>query len=257
MEIIYVSILGIIQGLTELWPISSSAHLLIAPFLAGLEDLGLTVSVFLHSGTLFALLIYFRKDIKELLSRKKRKLLVLILISTIPAALAGLLLEDLAETVFRSPLIVSINLIIFGLVLFWADRVEKDRNIRDLKLSDGILIGLAQVLALVPGVSRSGITISAGMFLGQKRAQSARFSFLLLIPVLFGATILKATSFFSAGLDSQAVGFLSIIIGGLVSFAFSYLALVYLFRWLKSAGYWPFVVYRIILGLVVLAIYIS
>ncbi len=257
MEIIYVSILGIIQGLTELWPISSSAHLLVAPYLVGFEDLGLTVSVFLHTGTLFALLIYFRRDIRELFGREKRKLLVLIIISTIPAAIAGLLLEDLAETVFRSPLIVSINLIVFGLILLWADRVEKNRSISDLKLKDGIIIGLAQVLALVPGVSRSGITISAGMFLGQKRAQSARFSFLLLIPVLFGATILKAVSFASAGLDSQSVGFLSIIVGGLISFVFSYFALVYLFRWLKTVGYWPFVLYRVALGLIVLAIYIS
>lgn len=258
MEIIYSLILGIIQGLTELWPISSSAHLLLVPYLAGLDDFGLTFSVFLHSGTLFALLIYFKDDLLALFTdKKKKRLLFLLLISTIPAAIAGFLLEDLAETVFRSPLVVAVNLILFGLVLLLADRVKKSKDINSLSLGQGLLIGLAQALALVPGVSRSGITISAAMFLGQKRDQAARFSFLLLIPILIGATALKGFDYFTNGIETSSLSPVSILMGASVSFVFSYLALVYLFRWLKSAGYWPFVIYRIILGLIVLALFIS
>ncbi len=248
--------MGLVQGLTELWPISSSGHLLVVPFIIGKQDLGLTVSVFLHAGTLLALLLYFWKDLVGLLKPEKRKLLLVLLVSIVPAGLAGLLLEDYAETVFRSPLIVGVNLIVFGLVLYLADRRRGESKLEDIGFKESLIIGLSQVLALVPGVSRSGVTISAGLFLGQKKDQAARFSFLMLIPILLGATILRAVDFIGSGVSSEPVSLSAILIGLLSSFLFSYLALIYLFRWLKKVGYWPFVIYRVVLGIVVILIYI-
>jgi undecaprenyl-diphosphatase len=174
----------------------------------------------------------------------------LILIAIIPAVIGGLLLGDFAETVFRSPLLVAINLIVFGLILYWSDRQIRKYDLDDLNWSQALIIGLVQVLALVPGVSRSGITISAARFLGQKRDQAARFSFLMLIPVLIGATGLKIIEVNSVGLENTSV--FAILVGLAVSFLTSYLALVYLFELLKRVGYWPFVVYRLVLGLIVL-----
>jgi len=253
-ELISQPILGVIQGLTELWPISSSAHLLLAPFFVGFRDFGLTTSVFLHFGTLLAITIYFRNDwLKFFLN--DRKTFWLIIIATLPAALAGWLLNDLAETTFRNPIIVVINLIIFGLILLWADQIKgKQKKIGQLNLGQGLLIGLAQVIALIPGVSRSGITISAGLFLKLKKAQAARFSFLLLAPILLGAAVFKAWPIIvnpaAANLNWPAT-----LLGLITSFLFSYLALIYLFRWLKKVGFWPFVIYRIVLAVIVLTVY--
>jgi len=255
-EIIYTSVLGLVQGLTELWPISSSGHLLVIPFLVGKQDFGLTITVFLHGGTLIALLIYFRKELISLLKPDKRRLFLVLLVSIIPAGLAGILLEDYIETIFRSPLTAGINLIVFGLILLWADRHKGSKKIKDIGFREAILIGLSQILALVPGVSRSGITTSTGLFLGQKKVQAARFSFLMLAPILLGATILRSVDFLTSGVNSQPVSLAAIIIGLVTSFVFSYLALVFLFRWLNEIGYWPFVIYRIILGLIVILIYL-
>jgi undecaprenyl-diphosphatase len=260
MELFLPILLGAIQGLTELWPISSSAHLFLLPFLMGKEDPGLTMSVFLHFGTLIAILIYFYKDWLAIMSRQKR-LLYIIILSTIPAAIAGLLLEDLAETVFRNPVIVIINLIVFGLILGWADnyitKSNNSTNLDNLTIWQGIIIGIAQTLALVPGVSRSGASISAGLFLNLNRSQAAKFSFLLLTPTLIGASILRGWDLVQTGFSSVGMAILPAMIGLIASVVFSYLALYYLFRWLKKSSFWPFVFYRIILALIVLLVYLS
>ena len=256
MTTLTVFILGAIQGLTELWPISSSAHLFLVPYLAGWQDYGLTMSVFLHFGTLIAVIAYFYQDWKNIIF-KQRKLLWYIILATIPAAISGFLLEDLAETVFRSPLIMIINLAVFGLILGWADSKGKKAESAD-KLSWGqvLLIGFAQIIALVPGVSRSGITISAGLFLGLKRSQAARFSFLLLTPVLIGASVLRLFDLLEQGTAVIGGSALVAVIGLVSSILFSYLALFWLFNWLKKTSFWPFVWYRIILAAIVFLVYI-
>ncbi len=249
-------ILGAVQGLTELWPISSSAHLYLVPYLAGWPDLGLTLTVFLHFGTLLAVIVYFFNDWIKIFTRK-HKLLWLIIIATIPACLAGFLLEDYAETVFRSPLIIVFNLIVFGLILGWADwSGRKEEKLKRLSWLQALLIGLGQALALVPGVSRSGITISLGLFIGLKRRSAARFSFLLLTPILLGASLMKLFDLIDQGTASVGGSWPDALIGLSASSIFSYLALVFLFRLLKKNSYWPFVFYRIILALIVLSIYI-
>jgi len=249
-------ILGAVQGLTELWPISSSAHLFLVPYLAGWQDYGLTMSVFLHFGTLIAVLVYFYNDWKQIIL-KQRKLLWYIILATIPAAIAGFLLQDLAETVFRSPLIMVINLVVFGLILGWADSQGKKIGSADkLSWKQALLIGFAQIIALVPGVSRSGITISTGLFLGLKRSQAARFSFLLLTPVLIGASFLRLFDLLEHGTEVIGGSALVAIIGLVSSVIFSYLALTLLFSWLKKTSFWPFVWYRIVLAVIVFLIYI-
>jgi len=248
------AILGITQGLTELWPISSSAHLYLLPYLAGWPDLGLTMTVFLHFGTLLAVVGYFFRDWVEIF-KKRRQLLWLIILATIPASVVGYFLEGDAETAFRSPLIIALNLILFGLILGWADWSGKKREgLKELHWSQALLIGLSQALALVPGVSRSGITISIGLFLGLTRASAARFSFLLLGPILLGASLLRSFDLFNKGVAAVGGSWLAGLAGLLASFLFSYLALVFLFKIIKRGSFWPFVFYRIILALIVLSV---
>lgn len=247
-------ILGAVQGITELWPISSSAHLYLIPYLAGWPDLGLTMTVFLHFGTLLAVIGYFFRDWVEIF-KKRQRLLWLILLATIPAVLAGYFLETEAETIFRSPLIIVVNLIVFGLILGWADWAgRKEGRLNQLNWLKALLIGLSQALALVPGVSRSGITISLGLFLGLKRVSAARFSFLLLTPILLGASLLRFFDLFDQGVAIVGGSWLSALIGLVASFIFSWLALIFLFRIVEKGSYWPFVFYRIILALIVLSI---
>lgn len=184
-------VLGIVQGLTEFLPVSSTAHLIIVPWVfawTGLADT-LTFDVALHAGTLAALLICFWRDWVEIIFRKPRFLLMIVAAS-FPAGVAGVLLNDLVETRLRSPLIIVGTLVIFGIAMLVAERGLKEREFNRIAFSDAMLIGLAQAVALIPGVSRSGITISAGLFLGINREAAARFSFLLSTPAVAGAALL-------------------------------------------------------------------
>ena len=273
MEILQSIVLGIIQGLGEFLPISSSGHLVVLPKIFGWEDQGLAFDVALHFGTLLAILIYFYDDWKKIISKsyflkelsrifidRKREFfkldklkqddLVIIGIATVPGALAGLFLEDYAATIFRNPFLVGFALIFGAMILFYSDKAGKKKlEIKDITLKIALVIGLFQMLAIVPGMSRSGMTISAALLLGLSRTSAARFSFLLATPIVFGATIKEFSTFMEAGMD------INLIVGVLSAFGSGYLAIKYMLKYLEKQNYNIFVVYRIILAAAIFGLF--
>jgi undecaprenyl-diphosphatase len=261
MMLLQALVLGIVQGLAELLPISSSAHLALAPYFFGWKDPGLAFDVALHAGTLLALSWYFRDEWRRMfisawrISRTRRidgiddRLLVYLIIATIPGAIAGLLLDDYAETVFRAPAIMGTTLIVMGIVLWAVDRWSaRVRVLNEVRMSDAILVGLSQVLALVPGVSRSGSTITAGRLLQLDRPTAARFSFLMSMPITLAAVVLKAPE------AIRTEGFsLPLVAGVLAAAISSWLAITVLLRYISRHSFGVFAVYRLILGIVVFA----
>ncbi len=257
-NVLHSLVLGIVQGLTEFLPISSSAHLILIPRYLGWEDPGLAFDVALHLGTLAGVLIYFWKDLWKLLEsvikpsdislQADRKTAFFLIVATIPGAIAGLLLEHKAETVFRSTSLIAITLILMGTALGIADWFNKgNKKISDLTFTMAALIGVAQGLALIPGVSRSGITITLALALGLERREAARFSFLLSVPIIAGAGILKLKAILhSPDHFALGVGFLAAAIAGFV-------AICGLMKYVQTRRYTPFVIYRWILGLFVLS----
>ncbi len=260
MDLLQTIVLGAVQGLGEFLPISSSAHLILAPWFFGWHDQGLAFDVALHFGTLVAVLLYFGKDWIEIVAsgfgwtvnnssgtRYPKNTLWILVLATIPGAAAGYLLEDQAETVFRNPLLIVVTLSVVGFILYWADRrLQNGKSLEDLSWGEGAIIGLAQALAIIPGVSRSGATISSALLLGIDRVSAARFSFLLSTPIIFGATVLKLKSFLSAG-----VGYTEII--GIFTAAFTgYCAIASLIKFVSTVSYRVFFWYRIGLALVIL-----
>jgi|Deesub1362A_J573_1020465.scaffolds.fasta_scaffold00168_17 undecaprenyl-diphosphatase len=239
-------VLGIIQGITEFFPISSTAHLVILPWLFEWSgDVNtLTFDVALHAGTLTSLLVCFWNDLKDMV-KKSRRLLFLIVIGTVPAGLAGFYLHDYVEGVLRGPKTIAAMLVVFGFVMLFAERFRDGKNLKGLSFIDAVFIGLAQAVALVPGVSRSGITISAGLMRGVKRHEAARFSFLLSIPVIAGATVLEGRKLFGAPQEYNlvlfAVGFITSMITGVI-------AIKFLLKYLKRHTLNAFVVYRFVLA---------
>ena len=212
MEILFAAILGIIQGLTEFLPVSSSAHLILTPWFFGQQPEGLAFDVAVHIGTAVAVIAFFWKDwiclvgeliagLKEwdLFGNNSRKLAWFIIVGTLPAMFVGLGLEDTIETQLRSPLVTVFTLVAFGALLFIAEKKSRqDRTMEMFKWADSVWIGISQALALVPGVSRSGITITAALFRNVNRTAAARFSFLLSTPVILGAGILKGWQLYQA-----------------------------------------------------------
>lgn len=275
MEFIQAIIYGIIQGITEFLPISSTAHLVIFPYVFDWTDPGLTFDVFLHLGTVIAILSFFLKDwiliFKYFLNRKdnleeanikfgKPNFLLILLVGTIPAAILGYFLEASIEDTFRSPLLIAIMLIIFGLVLYLADSEKINKHQKDLKdvgYFYSLIIGFAQSIALIPGVSRSGATMTAGLLLGLKREVAARFSFLLATPIMIGATLFRFKDVISLPAQElfNGFGFWPAIVGFLFSLVSGYLAIKYLLKFLQKGTFLPFVIYRIILGLIIIIIY--
>ena len=257
-------VLGIVQGLAEFLPISSSAHLVLAPYFFQWRDPGLAFDVALHMGTLVAILVFFWKDwldiLNQVFARKKSNHSVdwrWILAGTIPGAVIGKLFEQQAEESFRNPLLIAFTLVVFGILLGFADRKgKKKRDVTATGLKDALLVGCAQALAIVPGVSRAGITITMALFLGFTRSAAARFSFLLSAPIIAGAGILKSKHIFAQiaqGGDQAAMvyaGFLASLIAGLA-------ALSLLTRLLKSRTFDVFVAYRVVLAFVIVAIVVS
>jgi len=250
-------ILGVVQGLTEFLPVSSSAHLILVPHFLGWPDPGLAFDVALHLGTLAGVVLFYWKDLLNLASSlflikdpekaKERRLVGYIALATIPAATAGFLLEDYIEGAFRNPQLIACTLMLMGLLLWVADRYfSGHRNVWNTDARSALAIGLAQSLALVPGVSRSGITMTAALALGFSRTEAARFSFLLSIPVIAGAGILKSKEIFNSP-NPVAVwaGFLGAAVAGL-------LAIWGLLHIVQRYRYTPFVVYRVVLGIVIL-----
>jgi len=247
------AVLGIVQGLGEFLPISSSAHLALLPWAFGWEYKGLSYDVALHWGTLCAVLLYFRDDLLQsarglaacpCVFRNER--LWKLVLATFPAAIAGVLLEDKAATVFRGPVWMAVNLMLFALVLWAADRMKKPEEEVSLGYLQFFLIGCAQALSIMPGVSRSGITITAALFLGAARGRAARISFLLSIPVIFGAGLLELRHVdFSAIGSDYVTGFLA---AGLSGWA----AIKFVMGYVQSRSYLAFVIYRLLLGAVLL-----
>jgi undecaprenyl-diphosphatase len=248
-------ILGAVQGLTEFLPVSSSAHLVLVPWLFGWEDPGLAFDVALHLGSLLALLIYYwREWVTMALSVVRpdpasRRLLMLLIVASVPGAVIGLLFEKQAETVFRSPTLIACTLAVMGVVLWVADtRGGDSRTIDRLTFRDAILIGLSQALAIIPGVSRSGSTITVGRILGVARQDAANFSFLMATPIIAGAGLHEMPKIVHGGING-------VVIAGFVSSAiFSLLAIGALVRFVRTRTYQPFAWYRIAIAIPVLLV---
>ena len=248
-------ILGIVQGLTEFLPVSSSAHLILVPWLFGWQDPGLAFDVALHLGTLLALLAFYWREWLDMgLSLASgnplpRRLLFLLIIASAPGAIIGVLLEKQAETIFRSPALIAATLATLGTLLWVADAVgSKKRRIEDLTVIDALLIGLSQALAIIPGVSRSGATITTSRLLGIERADAANFSFLMATPIIAGAGMLETHKLFHTGLAAQ-LGW-----GFAASAVFGLLAIVGLLRFVRTHTYRPFAIYRIVVAAIVVTI---
>jgi len=244
-------ILGFIQGLTEFFPVSSTAHLIILPwFFEWKGDVNtLTFDVALHGGTLTALLFCFWKDWVELFT-KKQKLLGMIILASIPAGVAGFFLNDIVEKNLREPLVISVMLVAVGFVMLAAEKVAKYKDMEKVDYFDALLIGIAQATALVPGVSRSGITISAGLFKGFKREAAARFSFLISTPIIAGAALLHLRKL----LAGPAIYDFQLFAAGLItSFITGIFAIKFLLAFLKKYPLNIFVYYRFILAVVIIA----
>lgn len=262
MEMIHVVILALIQGITEFLPISSSAHLILPNEILGWPDQGLAFDVAVHLGTLFAVVVYFRKDVLELFlawsgSIRTRslndssRLAWAIIVATIPAGLAGLLFNDLIETHLRSMSVIAATTLFFGFVLGLADYYGKgSRSLASITLTLALVIGLAQALALIPGTSRSGITITAALFLGFSRTESARFSFLISIPIIVLSGGLKGLEL----LGESYVDWMSLAIGAAVSAVSAYICIYYFLSFINRLGMMPFVIYRLVLGVILIAI---
>jgi undecaprenyl-diphosphatase len=266
MDVFQAIILGAVQGLTEFLPISSSAHLIVVPWALGWPAHGLAFDAALHLGTLAALLLYFWRDwhsiirafLRGLSNSKERrsfefKLAWMLILGSVPAAIVGVLAEDFIESTVRQPQIIAGVMVIFAIVLFIAERIGIQQRIMErLTLSDALMIGVAQVLALVPGVSRSGITITAGLMLGLTRPAAARFSFLLSTPIVLAAGSLQLVQLFRAGLDGAALTVLGV---GVLAAAVSGLAAIsFLIRFLQHNSTDIFVWYRVAAGLCIFLI---
>jgi undecaprenyl-diphosphatase len=259
-------VLGILQGLGEFLPISSSGHLIVVPWLLGWPDSGLAFDVALHLGTLAAVLFAFAGDWVRLVASAVRgalrgspfaepeaRLLWYLALASVPGAVAGLFLEKWAETVFRSPALVAVTMAVMGAVLLVADRRASPTGptAEQATLRDALVIGCAQALALMPGVSRSGSTISAGLFLRYRREEAARFSFLLATPITFGAAIVKVPHLVHTA-D------LSVVLPGMTAAAvFGFLAIRVLLAYVRTRDYLPFVIYRFAFSALVVAVLIA
>ncbi len=265
MDLLHAVILGIVQGLAEFLPISSSGHLVLLEHYLGFQQAGLTFDIILHVGTLVALVAYFWRDWWDMLTallypgrhnRFERRLFWYLVVATIPGALAGAFLEHQAETTFRSPTRVALLMGGVGVLLFLADRLARHRRqLPGITLSDGLLIGLSQALAIMPGVSRSGITMTTALFLGFTREAAARFSFLLSTPIIFGAGLYHVLKLLKDGGAANLHGhLLTYALGFLAAAVSSYLAIRFLLRFLQRHTFMIFVLYRWLAAAVVLTL---
>jgi len=261
MDWLYAVFLALVQGLTEFLPISSSAHLILPSQIFGITDQGLAFDVAVHLGSLVAVIIYFRQDLRTLAAAFFRsfggerstdaKLSWLLILATLPAFAFGFFLGDLIEIYARHTLVIATTTILFALLLWWADRYHNPaQDLQNLSTKQALMIGIAQALALIPGTSRSGATITAALFLGYSREAAARFSFLLAVPVILGAGTLKGIEL----TQSPAVDMSNMFIGVMVSFISAYLCIKLFLKVIGRMGVLPFVIYRLILGVALLII---
>lgn len=263
MDLLQTIFLALVQGITEFLPISSSGHLVLSGQVLGWPDQGLAFDVAVHLGTLIAVVTYFWRDVQSLLvawfgqfagraADDQTRLAWQIIIATIPAGLAGLVFKDFIEEHLRSTLVVAITTIIFGALLWVSDRkaASASRTLVELTILGALVIGVAQALALVPGTSRSGITITAALFLGFTREHAARFSFLISIPII----VLSAGLMTLDLLDEAHVDWFALIVGATISALSAYACIYYFLSFINRLGMLPFVIYRFVLGAVLLGL---
>ncbi|MEZ5594467.1 MAG: undecaprenyl-diphosphate phosphatase [Gammaproteobacteria bacterium] len=264
MDLLHIVVLALVQGLTEFLPVSSSAHLILVPVLTGWADQGLAFDVAVHVGTLLAVLAYFRREVGRMLlaglgslagrgMTPDARLGWQVVLATLPVVLAGFIFKDWIEANLRGPIVIAWATMVFGLLLGWADRRGR-RQCDEYQLgwSAALIIGLSQVLALIPGTSRSGITITAGLALGLSRHGAARFSFLLAIPTILGSAVLLLQELLAS---TAPVDWLALGLGTTLSFISALLCIHFFLRLLEYIGMLPFVVYRIVLGIGLLLIF--
>ena len=266
MSIFEAIALGIVQGITEFLPISSSGHLILLRSLFGVNDAqGLAFDAVLQLASVAAVFVYFFPDVWLLtqtalrklgrlpVNKKEETLLYALLIGTIPALVCGIFLESFMESTFRHPVLVAIVLILGSILFMYAEFVYQNKpRTNEMSIKNGIKIGMFQVLALVPGMSRSGVTISGGMLLGLSRTEAARFAFLLSIPIITGAGLKKLLELI---VNKEAIQWLPLLVGTMVSFFISLCAIHFLLKFVRNHSLWPFIWYRIILASFVLFVF--
>lgn len=264
MDFIQIFILAIVQGLTEFLPVSSSAHLILVPILSGWEDQGLAFDVAVHVGTLSAVVLYFRRELISMTQAwfasvagrgltPEAKLAWAVLFGTIPVGLAGLLFKDFIEENLRTAYVLASSTLVFALFLWWSDKTgRRQRDEYSINWKDVLFIGVAQALALIPGTSRSGATMTAALMMGMTRQAAARFSFLLSIPVIVLAGGLETISYLEhATLNDMQ----PLMLGALLSGVSAYFCIHYFLKLLERIGMMPFVIYRIVLAVFLFAMF--
>ncbi|HWP93666.1 MAG TPA: undecaprenyl-diphosphate phosphatase [Thermodesulfobacteriota bacterium] len=266
MDLLQSIVLGIVQGITEFLPISSTAHLALVPWFFSWKDPGLAFDMALHIGTLLAVVYYFWRDflmiaqdfVRALFSKSFRnhpngKTGLFIIIATIPGALAGLIFEEQAAGILRHPLAIAFSVFFFGIVLYLTDRFSvKEKEVSEMGICDCLIIGVAQALAIIPGVSRSGASIAGALVRNFRRDEAARFSFLLSTPLIFGAILLE-----SRHIEYSTVLSTPFLAGILASATFGFLSIKYLIRYVQTKSYNVFVVYRILLAAFIVLLYLG
>ena len=264
MEFLKVTILSIIQGLTEFLPISSSAHLILPSQILGWGDQGLAFDVAVHLGTLIAVIWYFRVDISDIVQAwfsqvfKQQQsphanLGWYLILATIPVIVSGFIFKDFIDENFRNARVIAITTILFGVLLLLSDKMSSlNKNLNQMTLSSALIIGLAQVLALIPGTSRSGITMTAALFCGLDRQAASRFSFLLSIPVIAGASLLLGIDLLNEASVDWGILLYAIVLSAVVA----YLCIHYFLVFINRLGFLPFVIYRLLLGIVLFIFFV-
>lgn len=258
MSILQSIILGFIQGFTEFLPISSSGHLIIPKDIFGWPDQGLSFDVAVHVGSLLAVILYFFKDIqlmivawlKQVFKQEhdsfQARVAWMVILGTIPAALLGFVFEDIIEQQLRSILVISFTTIVFGLLLWWADvKATQSKSLENLSINNTLFIGFMQAVALIPGTSRSGITMTAALMAGYTKTAAARFSFLLSIPLILAIGLYKTKQLIES---EVAVNLNDLLIGTSVSFVTAFTCIYFFLKWIEKMGFLPFVIYRLVLG---------
>jgi undecaprenyl-diphosphatase len=268
MPLLQAIVFGIIQGLTEFLPVSSTAHLIVIPALLGWQDPGLAFDIALHVGTLAAVLLYFFRDWLQIIGqgiglnwgtdpdlKRNPKLLWLLVAGTIPAGVVGLLFQKEADTTLRNLYVIATTAILIGLGMWWAERVSRgQKDLGKVSATDSMAIGVAQALAVIPGVSRSGITISAGLLRNLERPSAARFSFLLSTPIILGAAAKDAYDLFKHEGGVPAEMKMAFIVGIAVSAVVGCLTIAFFMKYLRRRTLTFFVAYRIIFGIIAIAL---
>jgi undecaprenyl-diphosphatase len=266
MDLIQLIIISVVQGVTEFLPVSSSAHLILLPQLMDWEDQGLAIDVAAHLGSLFAVIFYFRKDFRSILinglkitfksnyAEIDNKLLWFIILASIPALVAGFVFREIISDYMRNPLIISFTTIFFGLLLWLSDIFgRRDREISSMNKKDALIIGFSQILAFIPGTSRSGITMTTGLLLGLDRNTAVKFSFFMSVPIIIAGASYEAINLVQLGNNIDLFNFIITIFLSAVS---SLLAIHWFLKFLDKIGMVPFVIYRLVLGITLIFIFI-